>query len=182
MRHGKNKTGSDSVGFVAKDAGASYFGVYGMVNVWTAWLLSRSPELLARTPRQLRRSEPPPRCRQVERGNVCNAPMVLRTMAKPKADRRKRSKKSKAERRRAGGIVWKCYRHEQTVVVAARFDIDGSPDRWCPCGIVRMTGEGGRECPECRIPFERFDVLRHLRSGKTLDYVFRDDEWRVVER
>lgn len=105
------------------DAGASYLGVYGLQNVWVAWIVSRAPELAAVTPEALRRfgRRKPPPC------PICDRPMQLRLASPPKRDRRHRTKANAEARRRQGGRVWKCYRHDPPVVRQATDPVDDEP-------------------------------------------------------
>lgn len=139
------------------DAGSSYLGVYGLANLWVAWILSREPSLLGLTPTELQREAR----RQAEPCPACAAPMRLRLAAPPKRDRRRRGKAKAEARRRAGGRVWKCYHHDPTIVVA----------------IEPMQFE--------RAP--KVDVLGKIAQGTILDYVYASAPggkaaWTVVEK
>lgn len=68
-------------------ADASYLGTYGITGIWTGWLISRAAHLVAETPAKLQSGEYPPMC--------------------PAGDHRMVS--------RLG--AWKCYRHDDDVVV-----------------------------------------------------------------
>ncbi|OFW63655.1 MAG: hypothetical protein A2Y74_04460 [Actinobacteria bacterium RBG_13_63_9] len=77
----------------------SYMGIYGLGNIWTGWIMSQAPHVVAEPPAYLQRHETAPRCPE------CDWPMV----------------------RRVG--CWKCYRlaHEETVVVMEDLHLPRSP-------------------------------------------------------
>jgi hypothetical protein len=87
--------------------------------------------------------------------------MLGRLATPPKRDRRRRTKANAAARRRQGGRVWKCYRHNPPVVCQATewVDEERAPD---------------------------VDVLAKVGNGAILDYVYADDgtgrvRWIVLE-
>lgn len=89
-------------------ADTSYMGTYGLANVWTGWLISQKPELVAEGADVLQRYETPPRCpdpRGEHRHVLMGVPMV----------------------RRPG--CWKCYRveHDEPVVVMDKPRLPRSP-------------------------------------------------------
>jgi hypothetical protein len=75
----------------------SYMGTYGITNPWTGWIMGQAPHLVAETPAMLLRPEAPPRCPE------CGADM----------------------HRRIG--AWKCYHHEEPVIVPETLDLPCSP-------------------------------------------------------
>jgi hypothetical protein len=77
----------------------SYLGTYGINNIWTGWLISRAPDLVAETPHALLRPEPTPAC------PLCREPMARRPGA------------------------WKCYNpaHHEPVVILERPNLPRSP-------------------------------------------------------
>jgi hypothetical protein len=78
-------------------ANSSYMGTYGLGNIWTGWLISKAPELIAETPEALLRPEAARRC-----------PSCGQQMS-----------------RRPGG--WKCYRHEPPIVILEEVRLPRSP-------------------------------------------------------
>lgn len=77
----------------------SYLGTYGITNIWTGWLISQAPHLVAETPAALLRPGATPRCPDF----LCGAPMVRRLGA------------------------WKCYHHEKPVVLLEEVTLPRSP-------------------------------------------------------
>ena len=75
----------------------SYMGVYGITNPWAGWLISKAPELVAETSKFLQRPMPSPRCPRGEHAMV-----------------------------RLPG-TWKCYRHEEAVVIEDRPSFSKAP-------------------------------------------------------
>lgn len=77
----------------------SYLDTYGIGNIWTGWVISQAPELVAQTPKALLRPESPRSCPE------CGQQMVRRPGA------------------------WKCYplRHEETVVIPEKIVLPRSP-------------------------------------------------------
>lgn len=77
----------------------SYLDTYGVGNIWTGWVISQAPELVAQTPAALLRPEAPRRC------PLCSQQMT----------------------RRPGG--WKCYSpcHQQPVVILEKPTFPRSP-------------------------------------------------------
>lgn len=77
----------------------SYLDTYGISGIWTGWVISQAPELVAETPKALLRPEVAPHCPD------CGQPMVRRPGA------------------------WKCYsiRHKRPVVVLAKVVLPRSP-------------------------------------------------------
>lgn len=90
-------TGSDTH---APAADNSYLGTYGLTNIWTGWIISKSPELAADTPAALLRPKTPPHC------PLCDDPMARRPGA------------------------WKCYNlsHQQPVVILDQPSFPRSPN------------------------------------------------------
>lgn len=79
------------------DAGASYLGTYGF-GPWAVWLMNQASELVALTPATLvRPASRPPRCPS------CDWPMVRRPGA------------------------YKCYRHDEPVVLLDKLTADRAP-------------------------------------------------------
>ena len=72
-------------------ADASYLGTYGITGIWTGWLISRAAHLVAETPAKLHSGEYPPMCSRSHPDG--GHQMVSRLGA------------------------WKCYRHDDDVVV-----------------------------------------------------------------
>lgn len=68
-------------------ADGSYLATYGITGIWSGWIMAHAAEILAETPAALQEVERRPRCPS------CEMSMVLR----------------------ADG--WKCYRHDELVVV-----------------------------------------------------------------
>lgn len=77
----------------------SYMGTYGLGNIWTGWLISQAPHIVAGPADALQRAERPERCPE------CEAQMA----------------------RRPG--CWKCYSsaHEDPVVVLEKVSLPRSP-------------------------------------------------------
>ncbi len=73
--------------------GGSYLAHYGIMNPWTIWLLSKSPELVGMTPSRLNRADSRPHCR------LCGQPMSPRPEG------------------------WVCYRHEEPVRRRRKMDV-----------------------------------------------------------
>lgn len=72
-------------------------GVYGIGNIWTGWIISQAPELVAETPEALLRREVAPQCPE------CDMQMA----------------------RRPDG--WKCYRHEPPIVILEEVKLPRTP-------------------------------------------------------
>lgn len=77
----------------------SYMGTYGIAGVWTGWLISQGAgHLVAESPAALQGGEYPPTCPS------CPYKMVSRPGA------------------------WKCYRHDEPIVILKRIAFPRSPD------------------------------------------------------
>lgn len=79
-------------------ADRSYMGVYGLMGLWTGWLIGQGAgEIVAQPPTYLQRPETPPLCPK------CGERMVRRPS------------------------TWKCYRHDEPVVMRADIPLPRSP-------------------------------------------------------
>ena len=108
----------------APAADSSYMGTFGIGNIWTGWLISQKPELVAEGADVLQRYETPPRCPD-PRGEHpgSNSPMS----------------------RRPG--CWKCYRlehGEEPVVVMEEVRLPRSP-RLAVIGLEKRREDDGSQ-------------------------------------
>lgn len=75
------------------DAGNTTLGAFGLQNPIVSWIMTKNPEILAMSPRQLTRGLKAPTCPRP----YCWYPMVLRVID--------------AEGRQPRRLVWRCFKH-----------------------------------------------------------------------